>query len=43
MNKKKLVEGITSVFEGLGAPKDAVTTVIYEAQKSNWATGEQPH
>ena len=42
-NKKKIVEGITSVFEGIGAPKDSVTVVIYEAPKSNWATGGQLH
>jgi 4-oxalocrotonate tautomerase len=42
-NKKKIVEGITSVFEKIGVPKDAVTVVIYEAPKSNWATGGQLH
>ena len=38
-NKKKTVEGITKVFEDMGVPKDAVHIVIYEAPKSNWATG----
>ncbi len=42
-NKKKIVEGITGVFEGMGVPKEAVTVVIYEAPKSNWATGGQLH
>ena len=42
-NKKKIVEGITRVFEDLGVPKDAVTIVIYEEPKSNWATGGQLH
>ena len=42
-NKKKVVEGITRVFEDLGVPKDAVEIVIYEAPKSNWATGGQLH
>ncbi len=42
-NKKKTVEGITKVFEDLGVPKEAVTIVIYEAPKSNWATGGQLH
>ncbi len=42
-NKKKTVEGITKVFEDLGVPKEAVTVVIYEAPKSNWATGGQLH
>ena len=42
-NKKKTVEGITKVFEDMGIPKDAVTVVIYEAPKSNWATGGRLH
>ena len=42
-NKKKIVEGITGVFEEIGVPKDAVTIVIYETPKSNWATGGQLH
>jgi 4-oxalocrotonate tautomerase len=42
-NKKKTVEGITKVFVDLGVPKEAVTIVIYEAPKSNWATGGQLH
>ena len=42
-NKKKTVKGITKVFENLGIPRDAVTIVIYEAPKSNWATGGKLH
>jgi 4-oxalocrotonate tautomerase len=42
-NKKKTVEGITKVFEDMGVSKDAVHIVIYEAPKSNWATGGQLH
>ncbi|MCW4017288.1 MAG: tautomerase family protein [Candidatus Bathyarchaeota archaeon] len=42
-NKKKTVEGITKVFVDLGVPKEAVEIVIYEAPKSNWATGGQMH
>lgn len=42
-NKKKVVEGITNVFEAIGVPRDAVEIVIYEAPKSNWATGGQLH
>jgi 4-oxalocrotonate tautomerase len=38
-NKKKTVEGITKVFVDLGVPTEAVEIVIYEAPKSNWATG----
>lgn len=42
-NKKKIVEGITKVFEDLGIPKDATTIIIYEAPKANWATGGKLH
>jgi len=42
-NKKKTVEGITKVFEDMGVPKEAVTIVIYEAPKTNWATGGKLH
>jgi 4-oxalocrotonate tautomerase len=42
-NKKKVVDGITKVFEEVGVPKDAVTIIIYEAPRSNWATGGQLH
>jgi 4-oxalocrotonate tautomerase len=42
-NKRKTVEGITKVFEEMGIPKEAVTIVIYEAPKSNWATGGKLH
>jgi 4-oxalocrotonate tautomerase len=42
-NKKKVVDGITKVFEEVGDPKDAVTIIIYEAPRSNWATGGQLH
>ena len=42
-NKKKTVEGITKVFEDMGVPKEAVHIVIYEAPKSNWATGGKLH
>ena len=42
-NKKKTVEGITKIFEDMGVPKEAVHIVIYEAPKSNWATGGKLH
>jgi 4-oxalocrotonate tautomerase len=42
-NKKKAVEGITKVFVDMGVPNEAVHIVIYEAPKSNWATGGQLH
>jgi 4-oxalocrotonate tautomerase len=33
-NKKKIVEGVSRVFEDLGVPKEAVEVVIYEVPKS---------
>lgn len=42
-NKKKTVEGITKVFVDIGIPKEAVTVVIYEAPKCNWASGGKLH
>lgn len=42
-NKKKVVEGMTRVLEDLGVPRDAVTVIIYEVPKTNWATGGKLH
>jgi 4-oxalocrotonate tautomerase len=42
-NKKKVVDGITKVLEELGVPRDAVTVIIYEIPKTNWATGGRLH
>ena len=42
-NKKKVVEGMTRVLEELGIPREAVTVIIYEAPKTNWATEGQLH
>jgi 4-oxalocrotonate tautomerase len=42
-NKKKVVAGITKVFEDMGVPKEATTIVIYEEPKTNWASGGQLH
>ena len=38
-NKKKVVEGMTKVLEELGIPKNAITVIINEIPKTNWATG----
>jgi 4-oxalocrotonate tautomerase len=38
-NKKKVVEGITRVLTEIGVPAEAVTVVIYEEPKENWASG----
>ena len=42
-NKKKIVEGMTRVLGELGIPPEAVTVIIYETPKTNWATGGQLH
>jgi len=38
-NKKKVVKGMTKVLEELGIPKNAITIIINEVPKTNWATG----
>jgi 4-oxalocrotonate tautomerase len=42
-NKKKIAEGITKIFEGMGIPSQAVTVVIAEIPRENWATGGKMH
>ena len=42
-NKRKVIEGMTKVLEEIGIPREAVTIIIYEAPKNNWATGGQLH
>ena len=42
-NKKKVVEGITKVFDGIGIPSQATTVVIIEAPRENWATAGKLH
>jgi 4-oxalocrotonate tautomerase len=42
-NKKKMVEGITKVIEEIGVPREAVTVIIYEVPKTDWASGGQLH
>ena len=41
--KKKVVEGMTRVLEELGIPREAVTVILYEVPKTNWATSGQLH
>jgi 4-oxalocrotonate tautomerase len=41
--KKKLAEGLTKACEDIGIPRDAVTVIINEARKTNWASGGQLH
>ena len=42
-NKKKVVEGITRVLEEIGVPREAITIIICEEPKENWASGGQLH
>jgi 4-oxalocrotonate tautomerase len=42
-NKKKIVEGITRVIEGIGVPREAITIIMYEVPKNDWASGGQLH
>jgi 4-oxalocrotonate tautomerase len=42
-NKKKIVEGITKVLEDIGVPREAVTIIICEEPKENWASGGKLH
>lgn len=42
-NKKKIVEGITRVIEEIGVPREAITIIIYEVPKTDWASGGQIH
>ena len=37
--KKRIVYGITRVFEELGVPREAVTVVIHEEPKESWGIG----
>jgi len=37
--KKKLVEGITSVLTNMGVPLEAVHIIIKDNPKHNWASG----
>jgi len=41
--KKKVAEGMTRVLEELGIPKEAITVIIYEIPKTNWATSGKLH
>ncbi len=37
--KKQLVEGVTSSFEKMGTPKEAVRIILKDNPKHNWANG----
>ncbi len=35
--KKRIAEGITKVFEAENVPRDAVTVIMNDVPKENWA------
>jgi 4-oxalocrotonate tautomerase len=37
--KKKLVEGITAAFVGIGVPPEALHIIMNDVPKHNWASG----
>jgi 4-oxalocrotonate tautomerase len=37
--KRRIADGITTVFENEKVPRDAVSIVMYDVPKSNWAEG----
>lgn len=41
--KKKVAGGMTRVLMKLGVPKEAITVILYEIPKTNWATGGDLH
>ena len=42
-SKRKIVKEVTKAFEEIGIPKEAVEIIIYEAPKTNWASGGELH
>jgi len=40
--KEKIIKGITDVFISLGTPASAVTVILTEYPKTNWAQGGKP-
>ena len=42
-NKKKIVEGITEVIAEIGVPREAITIILYEVPKTDWASAGQLH
>jgi 4-oxalocrotonate tautomerase len=37
--KRRIAEGITKVFEAENIPRDAVTVIMNDVPKDNWANG----
>jgi len=43
LENKKVDEGITRVLEEIGVPREAITVIISEEPKENWASGGKLH
>jgi 4-oxalocrotonate tautomerase len=41
--KRRIAKGITDVFERENVPREAVTVVMHETPKNNWAHGGKLH
>lgn len=41
--KRRIVEGVTGVFDKEGVPRSAVTVIINEVPKNNWAEAGRLH
>lgn len=41
--KRRIAKGITEVFERENVPSEAITVVMHETPKANWATGGRLH
>jgi len=37
--KRRIAEGITKVFEDEKVPREAVTVIMFDVPKGNWAEG----
>lgn len=41
--KRRIVEGITRVFENEKVPRDVIEIIMNEVPKNNWASGGKLH
>lgn len=41
--KRRIVDGITRVFENEKVPRDAVEVLLFEIPKNHWASGGKLH
>lgn len=41
--KRRIAKGITDVFARENVPREAVTVIMHDTPKSNWASGGKLH